>query len=53
VGKERGMNAIGQDHGSGQDDFDLKRYIAITSNGREYLDRRNTLTRRTGRVVQP
>jgi hypothetical protein len=51
VDKERGINAIRQDHGSGQDDFDLKRYIAITSKGREYLDLRNTLTRRAGRVV--
>ena len=47
VDKERGINAIRQDHGSGQDDFDLKRYIAITSRGREYLDLRNTLTRQT------
>lgn len=48
VDKERGINAIRQDYGSGQDDFDLKRYIAITSNGREYLELRNTLTRRAG-----
>jgi hypothetical protein len=46
VDKERGINAIRQDHGSGQDDFDLKRYVAITSKGREYLDLRNTLTSR-------
>ena len=48
VDRDRGINAIRQDHGSGQDDFDLKRYVAITRKGREYLDLRNILTRRTG-----
>ncbi|TMR15468.1 hypothetical protein ETD86_27210 [Nonomuraea turkmeniaca] len=39
----RGLNAIPQDHGQTYDEFDLKRYVAITEAGREYLRLRERL----------
>ena len=33
----RGLNALRDDHGGGLDDFDLKTYVEITQEGREYL----------------
>lgn len=33
----RGLNALRDDHGGGLDDFDLKTYLEITQEGREYL----------------
>jgi hypothetical protein len=33
----RGLNALRDDHGGGLDDFDLKLYLEITQEGREYL----------------
>lgn len=42
----RGLNAMEEDHGSGVDNFDLKEYVGITSEGREYIRlRRNLLAR--------
>ena len=43
----RGLNAIRDDHGSGEDDFDLKTYVDITMEGREYLALRAHLATRT------
>jgi hypothetical protein len=45
---ERGLNAIPLDHGSTADEFDLKRYIEITDEGREYLALREHLERGRG-----
>jgi hypothetical protein len=42
-----GLNAIPGDHGSGLDDFDLKDYVEITQEGREYLALREQLAART------
>lgn len=39
----RGLNAIGDDHGSGLDDFDLKDYVSVTQEGRQYLSLRARL----------
>jgi hypothetical protein len=44
----RGLNAI-RDHSNWLDDFDLKRYIEITREGREYLALRARLAARTAR----
>jgi hypothetical protein len=49
---KRGINAIGEDHGSGLDDFNLKQYLEITQEGREYLDLRDKLTHPTGSAQQ-
>ena len=49
---KRGINAIGEDHGSGLDEFDLKGYLEITPEGREYLHLRSKLTHRTGTAHQ-
>jgi hypothetical protein len=43
----RGLNALGQDHGGGLDHFDLKTYLEITQEGREYLLLRAQLAART------
>jgi hypothetical protein len=43
----RGLNALRDDHGSGLDDFDLKAYLEITQQGREYLLLRAQLATRT------
>jgi hypothetical protein len=40
----RGLNAIREDHGDDQDDFDLKRYVEITEKGLHYLAIRATLS---------
>jgi hypothetical protein len=45
--RPRGLNAIRDDHGSGVDDFDLKDYLAITPEGRDYLALRGRLTARS------
>ena len=45
----RGLNAIEADHGSGLDDFDLKTYVEITKEGREYLALRAQLAARAAR----
>ena len=42
----RGLNAIRQDRGSGLEDFDLKMYVDITNEGREYLALRALLAAR-------
>jgi hypothetical protein len=42
----RGLNALGEDHGGGLDDFDLKDYLEITQQGREYLALRAQLAER-------
>jgi hypothetical protein len=39
----RGLNALRDDHGTGLTDFDLKAYVAITQEGREYLGLRAQL----------
>jgi len=49
---KRGINAIGEDHGSGLDDFDLKAYLEITTAGREYLDLRSKINHRTDTGAQ-
>lgn len=43
----RGLNAVKQDHGSGLDDFDLKDYVRLTEEGRQYLSLRAQLAART------
>jgi hypothetical protein len=43
----RGLNALPADHGGGLDDFDLKAYLEITQQGREYLLLRAQLAKRT------
>jgi hypothetical protein len=45
----RGLNAIREQHGSGLDDFDLKDFVEITTEGREYLALRAQLAARTAR----
>jgi hypothetical protein len=45
----RGLNAIREQRGSGLDDFDLKDYVEITTEGREYLALRAQLAARTAR----
>jgi len=45
----RGFNAIADDHGSGLDEFDLKSYVEITEQGREYLALRASLAERAAR----
>jgi hypothetical protein len=40
------MDALRDDHGSGLDDFDMKQYIEITEEGREYLALRTELAAR-------
>lgn len=45
-----GLNAIRDDYGSGLDDFDLKNYIEITQEGREYLALREQLAAWTARA---
>ena len=42
----RGLNALREDHGSGLDEFDLKSYIEVTQEGREYLALRARLAAR-------
>jgi hypothetical protein len=42
----RGLNALQDDHGSGLDDFDMKQYVEITEEGREYLALRTQLAAR-------
>ncbi len=42
----RGLNAMEQDHGSGVDKFDLKDYVQITMEGRQYLSLRAGLAAR-------
>jgi hypothetical protein len=51
----RGLNALRDDHGSGLNEFDLKDYVAITNEGREYLNLRAQLDARTAaaRVDRP
>lgn len=39
----RGLNALREDHGTGLTDFDLKTYVAVTQEGREYLGLRAQL----------
>jgi len=39
----RGLNALREDHGSGLDDFGLKRCVEITPEGQEYLALRDRL----------
>ncbi|MEV1247223.1 hypothetical protein ACIBO2_21500 [Nonomuraea sp. NPDC050022] len=39
----RGLNAIPQDYGHTYEEFDLKRYVAITEAGREYVRLRERL----------
>jgi len=43
----RGLNAIRDDHGSATDDFDLKQYVDLTTEGREYLSLRMQLLARS------
>ena len=43
----RGLNALRDDHGSDQVEFDLKAYLEITQQGREYLVLRAQLATRT------
>lgn len=43
----RGLNGIEEDHGSGLDDFDLKDYVRITPEGRQYLSLRAQLAARS------
>ena len=43
----RGLNAMREDRGDGLQDFDLKDYIEITQEGREYLSLRARLAART------
>lgn len=45
-----GLNAIRDQHGSGLDDFDLKNYVEITQEGREYLSLREQLAARNARA---
>lgn len=45
-----GLNALRDDHGSGLDDFNLKDYVEITQEGREYLALREQLVSRTARA---
>jgi hypothetical protein len=45
-----GLNAIRDNHSSGLDDFDLKSYVEITQEGREYLALREQLAARTARA---
>jgi hypothetical protein len=42
----RGLNALRDDHDSGLDDFDMKQYVEITKEGREYLALRTQLAAR-------
>jgi hypothetical protein len=44
-----GLNAIREEHGSGLDDFDLRQYVEITGEGREYLTLRAMRAARTAR----
>ncbi|MFD1931083.1 hypothetical protein ACFSKW_06280 [Nonomuraea mangrovi] len=39
----RGLNAIPQDHAGRDEEFDLRRYVTITGEGREYLALRRRL----------
>jgi hypothetical protein len=48
-----GLNAIREEHGSGLDDFDLRQYVEITDEGREYLALRRELAARTAREQAP
>jgi hypothetical protein len=43
----RGLDAIEEDHGSGEKDFDLKKYVSITQQGRQYLSLREQVTAST------
>ena len=45
----QGLNALRDQHGSGLDDFDLKQYVEITVEGREYLALRAQLAAATAR----
>jgi hypothetical protein len=45
-----GLNALRDNHGSGLDDFDMKDYVEITQEGREYLALREQLASRTARA---
>ena len=45
-----GLNIIRDDHSGGLDDFDLKDYVEITQEGREYLALREQLAARTART---
>jgi hypothetical protein len=45
-----GLNAIRDRHASAQDHFDLKNYVEITQEGREYLSLREQLVARTART---
>jgi hypothetical protein len=45
----QGLNAVRDQHGSGLDDFDLKQYVEITAEGREYLALRAQLAAGTAR----
>lgn len=45
----RGLNVVREHHGGGVDDFDLKHYVEITGEGREYLALRAQLAARTAR----
>jgi hypothetical protein len=42
----RGLNGMEQDHGNGIDQFDLKDYVQITTEGRQYLSLRARLAAR-------
>ena len=48
-----GLNAIREEHGGGLDDFDLRQYVEITAEGREYLALRRELAARTAREQAP